>query len=410
MLRKSICFLVLVGAVSLAAPMALASGETAREKLARTQWSDIHGINFVPVYARNTYEIWRNYDHAEVDRELGLAASVGFNSVRLWLNYAAFEELGAKMVDRVEDTVRLCAKHHLRAVVVLFDSCGVRVRPNTQWIPAREAYEEFQASARFSPAQKLLMKHLFDNFVHGIGANVLVPVAPDSPMMTIIWRYWQPTPGNDRLGPEWYPKLEQYVDAIVGRFKANPNVILWDLMNEPEFASEGPLSPTEFITPEMEKTRDAFLEHFLDYVKRRYPNQLVSEGWADLKNAEAHADWADVITFHVYGDAAKIQSQIDQAQAFAKSKGKHVVITETLANWTFGSPDFGKESPDATQLAQYQKVLPVLMNAHIGWMSFGLMAEGEGPSLAIFSADGKPRPTAVFLEETLKGAKAPPAP
>ena len=78
--------LLLVGFLSLAAQVAVASASTAQEKILQTKWQDIHGINLVPIYAENTYEIWRNYDHAEFDRELGLAAGVGFNSVRLWLN------------------------------------------------------------------------------------------------------------------------------------------------------------------------------------------------------------------------------------------------------------------------------------------------------------------------------------
>lgn len=278
--------------LSAAALIALVSGSTAQEKSAQTKWSDIHGVNFVPgVYAENTYEIWRKYDHAEVDRELGLASSVGFNSVRLWLNYAAFEEMGPAMVDHVDDALRLCPKHHLRAVMVLFDSCGVRARKDAKLMTRREAYDLFQQSPRFAPDQKLLMQRLLGTFVQGIGGQGTVPVGSDSPFMVLLWGKWQPTPGNDHLGPEWYPKLETYVDAIVGRLKDNPTVVLWDLMNEPEFASEGPLSPTQFITPEMQKAMDAFLQHFHDYMKHHYPNQLVCEGGQTLRTRRSMRPW-----------------------------------------------------------------------------------------------------------------------
>lgn len=406
-IRKAFCLLVVGLFASFGRLPAASRADTAQQKLSQTKWSNIHGINFVPIYAKNTYEIWKNYNHAEVDRELGLAAKAGFNSVRLWLNYAAYAHMGSKMVDHVEDVLKLCAKYHLRAVMVLFDSCGVRPRKDTKWLPALQAYDQFQSSSRFTPAQKALMKHLFYNYVHGIGAKVLVPVAPDSPMMAMIWGHWQPTPGNDRLGPAWYPELQKYVAAIVGRFKNDPTIMLWDLMNEPEFASEGPISPTEFNTPQMKKTRDTFLRHFYGYIKKHYPNQLVCEGWASLINAEAYANLADVITFHVYKGPKELRSQINQAQAFSRGQGKPVVITETLANWTFGKASFGKESPELTQLRHYKEVLPILMNSHIGWISFGLVARRTaGPSLAIFSSDGQPRPAGAYLEKTLKAAEA----
>ena len=383
-----------------------------QKKIAETKWSDIHGINFVPIYAENTYQIWRNYDHAEVDRELGLAASVGFNSVRLWLNYAAYEEMGTKMLDQVDDAVRLSAKYNMRAVVVLFDSCGVRARKDAKMMSRKEAYELFQQSARFSPDQKAMMKQLFGNFVLTVDGETQVPIGADSPMMSVMWGNWQPTPGNDRLGPEWYPKLEAYVDAVVRKFKDNPTVVLWDLMNEPEFASEGPLSPTEFITPEMQKTMDAFLQHFHDYAKQRFPDALVTEGWANVGNADKNAALADVLTFHVYGNAEKIQGVIEKGRALSERYGKKAVITETLSDFDFGSADFGKPAPGHTQLAHYQSVLPVLMNSGMGWMSFGLLSNRKSPlpdsDLGIFSSEGTPRPAALYLQKTLKAPERAP--
>ena len=124
--------------------------------------------------------------------------------------------------------------------------------------------------------------------------------------MALLWQNWQSTPGNDRLGAEWYPKLEKYVDAVVGRLQNNPNVLLWDMMNEPEFASEGFLSANVLITPEMERIRDAFLQHFHDHLKQRFPSEILSVGWASLENAGKYSSLADVITFHVYGDSARL--------------------------------------------------------------------------------------------------------
>src|SRR5208337_3076980 len=77
--------LALALALFLAAARAQGDVRTLQEKIAQTNWSEVRGVNFVPSYASNTYEIWRNYDHEIVDRDLRMASDVGYNSVRLWL-------------------------------------------------------------------------------------------------------------------------------------------------------------------------------------------------------------------------------------------------------------------------------------------------------------------------------------
>jgi hypothetical protein len=393
-------------AIALVPRYSFADDPTLESKIARTDWSKIRGANYIPSYASNTYEIWRNYDHDVFDRELRLAAGVGYNSVRLWLNYDAFEELGTKMVDRVDDALRICAKYHLRAVVVLFDSCGIRSRTDAKWMTAGDAYDQFQRSSRFTPEQKTFMAALFKNYVRGFGAHTLVPVGAETPFMALLWQNWQPTPGNTRLGVEWYPQLEKYVDAVIDRLKDNPNVLLWDVMNEPEFASEGFLSATVLITPEMEKIRDAFLQHFHTHLKELFPTEVFGVGWASLDDAEKYSDLADVITFHIYGDAAQLKAGIEKARAFGEQRGKQMLITETLANWDFGKPDFGSAATDEAQLEHYRDVLPALIQSPIGWIGWGMVISRDfDPYTDIFYPNGIPRPAATFLERTLKEAR-----
>ena len=386
--------------------LSAASPPTLRQKIADTNWAGIRGANFIPSYASNTYEIWRDYDHRIFDNELRLVQTVGYNSVRLWLNYAAFEELGPKMVDHVADALSLCSKYKLRAVVNLFDACGIQPRKDARLMTVREAYELFQESGRFTPEQKSLMKQLFGNYAHGFGARSLVPVGADSPMMVLLFQNWQSTPGKDRMAPSFYPKLEAYVQAIVGRMKDNPAVLLWDVMNEPEFAGEGPVSPGVFMTPEMEKMRDSFLNHFHGFIKRKFPDEALTIGWARLEDADKYEALADVLTFHVYGEPAKLQAAIDKAVSIGAQRGKKIFITETLANWDFGTPDFGRLASDEQQLAHYQKDLPVLMKSPMGWIAWGMIVNRTfDPYTDIFYPNGQPRPAAVYLERTLKDAQ-----
>jgi len=393
---------------SSAAESVAKSARTAKEKIAQANWAAVRGATFIPSYASNTYDIWRHYDHDVFDRELRLVEAVGYNSVRLWLNYSVYEEIGPQMVDRVEDAVRLCAKYHLRALIVLFDSCGVRPRKDARWMTASEAYDHFMNSPRLSAEEKQHLQRLFGGYVKGYGKDTLVPVGSDSPIMAILWQSWQSTPGNDRLGPEWYPKLEAYVNALIGRLRNNPNVLQWELMNEPEFVSEGPFTANLLVKAEDLKLVETFLTHLHDYVKQRYRNELFGIGWAMLGNSRKYAHLVDVLNFHVYAEPDKLQQTIDQAVAISKEVGKPILITETLANWDFGAPDFGKLASDEGQLAHYQKVLPVLLKSPIGWMAWGMVISRDfDPFTDIFYPDGHPRPAAVYLEKMLKGAEAP---
>ncbi len=393
-----------LASMQLSAPVE-AGKESIQEKIRSTDWAGIRGANFIPSYASNTYEIWRNYDHEVFDRQLRLVQAVGYNSVRLWLNSRVYEELGEAMVDRVEDALRLCAKHKLKAVIVMFDACGARPRKDARWVTASEAFDYFQSSPQFSQEQKQYLQQLFGSYAKGHGANRLVPLGSDSPMMILLWENWQATPGNDGLGTEWYPKLEAYVEALLRRLKDHPNLLLWDLMNEPEFADEGPFTPSLMIRPEVEKRRDAFLSHFRQYVQRQYPDEIVSIGWARLDNCKKYADLVDVLTFHVYRGPEELQRTIEQALTYSKKTGKQILITETLANWDFGSPQFPGLTSDEQQLGHYQEVLPVLIRARIGWMAWGMMVSRcFEPFTGILYPNGLPRPAALYLEKMLKGA------
>src|SRR4030095_13522197 len=123
-------------------------GKMISQRIAQTDWAGIRGVNYIPSYGRNLYEMWRDYNHDAFDTELALARKVGYNSVRLWLNYFAFAERGAKIVDAVEDAVKLCRAHDLKVLITLSDGCGIRPRPNARRMTVKQAYDYFLAGGR----------------------------------------------------------------------------------------------------------------------------------------------------------------------------------------------------------------------------------------------------------------------
>ena len=74
------------------------------------QWAAIRGVNYIPSYGRNLYEIWRDYNHAAFDTELSLGEHVGYNSVRIWLNYFAYAEDPRRFLAGLADAAELCRR------------------------------------------------------------------------------------------------------------------------------------------------------------------------------------------------------------------------------------------------------------------------------------------------------------
>ena len=66
------------------------SSERAEEWMKQNSW--LVGCNYIPSNAINQLEMWQedSFSPAIIDRELGWAASLGFNTVRVFLHHLLF--------------------------------------------------------------------------------------------------------------------------------------------------------------------------------------------------------------------------------------------------------------------------------------------------------------------------------
>jgi len=367
-----------------------------------TDWNRIRGVNYIPSYARNLYGAWRDYNHDAFDAELALASDAGFNSVRIWLNYFAYAENPARFLSNVSDAMAISRKHNLRVLPVLFDSCGVRPRPNSRLVTVSDAYRAFVNDPRFPQSWKDRSRSFYKLYAEGPGRSVLIPVGDGTPPEIILWQHWQPSPGYDKMGSAWWPQLAEYATAVTGRLGQDENILAWDLMNEPEFAAEDPFEHG-LNDPTVQKLVEGFLRSMRQAIKAKTPHALTTVGFAALENSMRYEEFADVLTYHIYGDPEKIRLSVDKASAFSKKLGKPIFITETLANFTFPPYDIGYLATDHGQLEHYQKVLPALLKSNIGWMGWGLVVGRLFDSyIDIFYANGHPRPAGAYLREMLR--------
>jgi endo-1,4-beta-mannosidase len=147
------------------------------------------GANFVPDDAINQLEMWQaaTFDPKEIDKELGWAQSIGMNTMRVFLHDLLWEQDPAGFKQRINTFLTIAAKHHIRPVFVIFDSC-------------------------WDPMPKLGPQHPPIPGVHNSG--------------------WVQSPGAAALeDPKQYPRLKTYVTGIIGAFADDKRILAWDLWN-----------------------------------------------------------------------------------------------------------------------------------------------------------------------------------
>lgn len=238
----------------------------------RQPW--VVGANFLPSTAINQLEMWQaeSFDPSTIDRELGWAAKIGMNTVRVYLHDLAYEVDPQGFKNRMKRFLTIADKHKIRPLFVFFDDC-------------------------WNPNPKLGKQPDPRPGVHNSG--------------------WVRSPGDDRRNwPNDLPRLETYVTDVLKTFGRDHRVFMWDLYNEP-----GNSGYNEKSMPLLEKV--------FEWAWKVRPSQPLTVGvWYD--NAafnEFQLKHSDVISFHNYNDASNLANQI----RFLKSKGRPVVCTEWMA-------------------------------------------------------------------------------
>lgn len=108
------------------------------------------GANFIPSTAVNELEMFQleTYDVKTIQRELGYAQSLGFNSMRVFLHNLLWENNSESFLQTLEDFLTISNSYNIKIVFVLLDSCwnaypalGPQPAPipyvhNSQWVQA----------------------------------------------------------------------------------------------------------------------------------------------------------------------------------------------------------------------------------------------------------------------------------
>jgi hypothetical protein len=101
-------------------PGTIWSAEKANAWYLEHKW--ITGANYIPATAINQLEMWQaeTFDPATIDKELGWAQSIGFNTMRVFLHHIAWEIDQDGFKKRMNDYLTIADKHGIKTLFVFF--------------------------------------------------------------------------------------------------------------------------------------------------------------------------------------------------------------------------------------------------------------------------------------------------
>ena len=349
-----------------------------------SSWYDrIHGINYIASYCRNSYEMWKLYDPDTVERELGYATKVGFDSVRVYLNHRAWSENPEGFTSSF--THFLMASEELGLLVnpTLFDGCGVEngdITAQTTTVGSR--YEalapQFQMFVNRGNGDEYIQRYLRDR---------IIPDLPDN--RVLFWEFWAPTPGPSKLGREHWPSYESYCSDLI-RAAEDYSILAWDVMNEP------PASENLAVSNDHSELIEPFLFHFVDFMQKKARGVPILVGVVGQEFAQVSSR-CDILCFHHYQPLEMLQNEQREAKRRARELGKPLLCNECLSYFLLH-----KRPDEQTQLEEIKEQHAAFEREKIGWMAWHLV-EGEMflPYCGFVRRDGSLKPAAEYLKDRM---------
>jgi hypothetical protein len=83
------------------------------------------GANYIPASATFQLEMWQadTFDPQQIDKELGWAEGLGMKTMRVFLHDLLWQQDPKGFEQLLDQFLTIAAKHHIRPLLVLFDSC-----------------------------------------------------------------------------------------------------------------------------------------------------------------------------------------------------------------------------------------------------------------------------------------------
>ncbi len=281
------------------------------------------GSNYLPRSAINQLEMWQeaSFNPAEIDQELTWAEAMGMNTMRVFLHDLLWQQDAVAFQKRINEFLTIAARHHIRPMFVLFDSC-------------------------WDPLPHLGPQHPPTPGIHNSG--------------------WVQSPGAKALADvNQYPRLKSYVEGVVRAFARDDRILAWDIWNEPGSDNAGSYPKQELPAKDKTARVTALLPQVFAWAREANPTQPLTSGVWAVDNSPEGADLgelqqiqlreSDIVTFHNYSWPEYFKRQI----AWLKKYNRPVICTEYMAR-SVGST--------------FDTVLPIARQENVGAINWGFVA------------------------------------
>ncbi len=301
------------------------------------------GCNFIPSTAVNQLEMWQEetFDERTIERELGWAAGLGFNLVRVYLHDLLWESDRSGFLRRVDRFLEIAHGCDIAVVFVLFDDV-------------------------WGPSPKLGVQPEPHPGRHNSGWV-------QSPGLAALTAY--------RAEPGVSARLAGYVKGVLTRFAQDGRVTIWDLYNEPggyPFPGSAPVG--EACLP--------LLNDVFDWAREVSPSQPVTSGlWSHPTEpvspeiTRLQLARSDIVSFHHYGPSADLERYCELLESQTE---RPLLCTEYLAR------DLD---------SRFETHLPIFRERDIGAICWGLVSgktQTIYPWWSWFDEEPKPEPEVWF--------------
>ncbi|MBV9295578.1 MAG: 1,4-beta-xylanase [Acidobacteriaceae bacterium] len=342
--------------LALAATALLAGGQTQSPAARWTQqraatwyaqepW--LVGSNYIPSYAANELEMWQadTFNPQRIDTELGWAEGIGMNTMRVFLHDLLWSQDKDGFQRRIDRFLEICARHKIRPVLVLFDSC---------WDPNPHLGKQ--------PA----------------------------PRPGIHNSRWVQSPGAKALAdPSQHPRLEAYVRGVVGAFARDQRILAWDIWNEPDNtnnSSYGEQEPVNKVALVL-----ALLPKAFAWARAENPVQPLTSGvwqgdWANPATLQPmtkeQLELSDITSFHAYVPPNAFEKRVQSLEQYRRP----LLCTEYMAR---------------PVKSTFETILPVAKKYKVGAINWGFV-QGKTQTNLPWDSWQRPyvyRPPAVWFHD-----------
>jgi hypothetical protein len=298
----------------------------------------ICGCNFVPSTAINPIEMWQEqtWDPVTIERELGWAAGIGMNSVRVYLHLLVWKHQREGFFGRVDRFLKMAARHGIFTMFVLFDDC---------W------------------------------------RQDVVPGKQPDPIPGVHNSGWVCCPGHAAAeDPARWDELREYAQDVIARLAHDERVLIWDLYNEPGNSMAG----EDNAKGHRREATLPLLRKLFGWARGVGPSQpLTVAAWGmSLDETETETNRfalraSDVNSFHSYSPAGHTAQVID----YCANYGRPLLCSEFMAR---------------TKGSRFQTHLPLFAQRNVGCYCWGLVSGKTQTIWPWRSPKGSPEPNYWF--------------